>query len=142
MINAEALQYAEFPETLEWLVEHVGYKEDWEFELRESFVREEGSKGLTLIITITTPNSYNPKELRRVAHYFPVPPATFNERSWRRWFFDKVVLVETHEAMEFFQIDGQRPYAPNHGPGNDPYMICELNTDEDRRTAFTGKVND
>lgn len=141
-MNDSMYQTAEYPETLDYLVEHVGYKENWEFHLEEHCDRGQGSSGHTLIITITTPNSYNPKELRRVAHYFPVPPAAFNERSWRRWFFDRILDVETHEAMEFFEIKGQKPYAPNHGPGNDPYMICELNSELDRKTSFRGDVND
>ena len=38
-------------------------------------------------------------------------------------------------ASEFFKVDGERPYQPNHGPGNDPYTIRELTTDEARRTT-------
>lgn len=34
-----------------------------------------------------------------------------------------------------------RPYAPNHGPGNDPYQVRELTTDMDRRTQYTGNVD-
>lgn len=43
--------------------------------------------------------------------------------------------------MEFFVIDGERPYAPNHGPGHDPYTIRETSTDEERRTSFRGTLN-
>lgn len=42
--------------------------------------------------------------------------------------------------MEYFQIGNERPYSPNHGPGNDPYMICEVGTDEEKRTSFRGVV--
>lgn len=34
-----------------------------------------------------------------------------------------------------------RPYAPNHGPGNDPYTVREETTDLQRRTQFTGNVD-
>lgn len=34
-----------------------------------------------------------------------------------------------------------RPFAPNHGPGNDPYTVRQLTTDEDRRTSFRGDLN-
>lgn len=34
----------------------------------------------------------------------------------------------------------RRPYAPNHGPGRDPYTVHELGTDMDRRTSFRGEV--
>jgi hypothetical protein len=69
-----------------------------------------------------------------------VPAATYNERSWRRWLLDRLLKVETHEACEFFQLDGERPYAPHHGPGWDPYMVIEHGSDEDARTSFRGEV--
>jgi hypothetical protein len=43
--------------------------------------------------------------------------------------------------MEFFQVDGARPYAPLHGPGNDCYLVAELATDIDKRTSFRGELN-
>lgn len=33
-----------------------------------------------------------------------------------------------------------KPFAPNHGPGYDPYRIVEYETDLARRTQFTGQV--
>jgi len=80
-------------------------------------------------------------ETYRVNHYMPVPPAAFDERSWRRWLFDQCLLVERHEAMEFFAIDDERPYAPSHGPGNDPYIVREVGTETDQRTSFRGELN-
>lgn len=70
-----------------------------------------------------------------------MPPASYNRQSWRRWLFEQVLLVERHEACEFFVVDGERPYAPRHGPGNDPYVVVEYAKDEDRRTSFRGEVN-
>jgi hypothetical protein len=142
MFEDQMWQTANYPETLDYLVEKLEYKENWTFELESLLNRGQGSVGHTLVITIETPNSYSPHELRRVAHYFPVPPAAYDERSWRRWLFEQVLLVEKHEAMEFFEIDGHRPYAPSHGPGNDPYMVREVGTEVDVKTAFTGKVNE
>lgn len=134
-------QVAEYPKALDWLVENLTYKQNWEFELDNGLDRGQGSMGHTLIIIIETPNSYNPAEMRRVAHYFPVPPAAYDERSWRRWLFEQIHLVELHEAMEFFTIDGEKPYAPSHGPGNDPYMVREVGTIRDQRTSFRGTVS-
>jgi hypothetical protein len=104
--------------------------------------RGQGSEGLTLDIVTLGYNSYHPErgEHYAVHHYMPVPPAAFDERSWRRWLFEQVLLVERHEACEFFQIDGARPYPPHHGPGNDPYIVFEVGTDEDARTSFRGDV--
>ena len=40
-------------------------------------------------------------QIYRVVHYFPVPPAAYNEESWKRWLLDRLIEVETHEACEF-----------------------------------------
>lgn len=133
-------QTAPDPETLFDLVEQLTYKSGWTFTVR-SVDRGQGSTGLTLCILIRTPDSYHPEEMRSVMHYMPVPPAAFDERSWRRWLFDQILLVERHEAAEFFQISGARPYAPHHGPGNDPYIVFDHGTDEDVRTSYRGVVN-
>lgn len=33
----------------------------------------------------------------------PVPAAAYNEQSWTRWLLEQILLVEKHEAMEFFK---------------------------------------
>lgn len=148
----EMRQVAPYPEALERLVARLAYKPGWTFALRD-MDRGQGSEGLTLDIVTLGYNSYHPEqgENYRVHHYMLVPPAAFDERSWRRWLLEQILLVERHEACEFFRfewedrldrvIDVERPYAPSHGPGNDPYLIREIGTDEDRRTSFRGTVN-
>jgi hypothetical protein len=136
----EMTQSAPYPQVLDDLVRQCEYKDNWIFDLAD-IDRGQGSAGLTLQIHIACPDAYHPQEIRGVVHYFIVPAAAFDERSWRRWLFDRILDVETHEAMEFFQLDGERPYAPSHGPGNDPYLIREVGTDLDRRTSFRGDVN-
>jgi hypothetical protein len=133
-------QEAPDPETLIALLARLQYKHGWTFTLRDTD-RGQGSTGLTLCILVTPPDSYNPDVRIRVMHYMPVPPAAYNERSWQRWLFTQILLVEQHEAAEFFKIGGQRPYAPLHGEGNDPYLIAELATDEDRRTTFRNELS-
>ena len=146
-------QEAPFPHILAGLVARLAYKQGWTFRLVD-LDRGQGSRGLTLVIRITGPDSYDPAREICVDHYMLVPPAAYDERSWRRWLFDQVLLVERHEAMEFFRLttpvgddslDGalreDRPFAPSHGPGNDPYLIREVGTDEDRRTSFRGEVS-
>lgn len=145
-------QYAPDPEDLIELVKHVSYRPGWNFQLRDTtrdWSHDESGReidaiagGLTLIITVLTPDSYNHENQIRVAHYFAVPAATYAMTSWRRWLFEQVLLVERHEAMEFFEVDGVKWYAPNHGPGEDPYRITELTTDEARRTSFRGVLNE
>jgi hypothetical protein len=132
---------APYPDALDRLVKACKYREGWRFYMRDED-RGQGSSGLTLTIVIDGVDTYNPSERIRVRHLFPVPPAAYNEQSWRRWLFDRVLEVERHEACEFFQIDGARPYAPNHGPGNDPYIIFELGTLQDKRTNFLGETRD
>jgi hypothetical protein len=133
-------QEAPYPDTLNELVDALRYKPGWRFDLYQ-LDRGQGSVGLTLVITIDTPDSYQPERTITVAHYMPVPPAAYDARSWRRWLLEQVLLVERHEACEFFTIAGDKPYAPSHGPGNDPYLIREVGTDEDRRTSFRGELN-
>lgn len=146
MMKDPLRQSAPYPYELDDLVERTRYKEGWRFTL-EHLDRGQGSKGLTLVITCTVPNSYHPERKISVCHYFIVPAAAYNARSWQRWLFDRIRDVESHEAAEFFRLVNRstqqeiRPYAPLHGPGNDPYLIAELATDEERRTSFRGELN-
>lgn len=136
-------QVAPYPYNLDELVERLDYRPGWVVGL-EDLVRDEGSSGLTLVVTTVGYDSYHPDrgQTYRVRHLFPVPPATYNDQSWQRWLFDMLVKVETHEAAEFFAIDGERPYGPHHGPGNDPYIVFDHGDDEDRRTSFRGDVKE
>jgi hypothetical protein len=131
-------QDAPYPHLLETLVEKINYKRGWTFSL-ENLDRGQGSMGLTLIINILEPDTYEPKRFICVNHYMIVPPAAFDERSWKRWLFDQVLLVEQHEASEFFEIEGVRPYAPHHAPGRNPYAIIEQGSLEDATTDYRGR---
>lgn len=150
------MQQAPYPGTLERIVATVRYKSGWRLYL-STMDRGQESIGLTLVINITGPDTYHPENIISVNHLFPVPPAAYDERSWQRWLFDQVLLVERHEAMEWFTLLSDdpaysagspehivttvKPYAPSHGPGNDPYLIREVGSDVDRRTSFRGEVN-
>ncbi len=141
-------QLAPYPDVLADLVTRLSYRQDrgWKVSLSDR-VRDTGtdgevlSQGLTLTVLRVGPDTYDPSTTVYVNHFFPVPPATYDERSWRRWLFDRLGDVDTHERCEDFVIGGDRPFAPSHGPGNDPYLVRELGTDLDRRTSFTGAVN-
>lgn len=141
------VQTAPYPTILRDLVARCALWPGWTVTLVDDMPRDKVNgevvgRGLTLVITTLGYDSYHPDRGQHysVHHYFIVPAATYDERSWRRWLFDQYAKVWFHEAMESFQIDGERPYAPSHGPGNDPYMLREVGTDEDRRTRFTGEV--
>lgn len=135
-------QVSPFPDVLARLVGVLKYRPGWRFNLVQDLDRGQGSRGLTLRIVTCGYDTYHPEkgETYGVQHYMPVPPAAFNEQSWRRWLFEQVLLVERHECCEFFVIDGKRPYAPHHGPGNDPYVVFERGSDLDARTMYTGEV--
>jgi hypothetical protein len=134
-------QTVAYPEALAELVSHCSYRPGWQVRLYDDYDRGQGSRGMTLIITTDTVNSYDHARPMYVDHLFIVPAAAYDERSWRRWLFECFHQVEFHEAMEFFTIDGEKPYAPSHGPGNDPYLLREVGTELDRRTSFRGEVN-
>jgi hypothetical protein len=133
-------QTAPYPHALADLVGRLHYKR-WDVTLAD-LDRGQGSKGLTLVITREGPDTYHPERVIRVNHYMPVPPAAFNEASWQRWLFEQFLLVETHECAEFFMIGGERVFRPNHGNGEDPYVIHDPTTDEARRTSFRNVLDD
>lgn len=135
-------QEAPYPAVLADVVRRLEYVPDgrrWHFALAD-LDRGQGSRGLTLVITITGRDSYSDRIIT-VNHYMLVPPAAYDERSWTWWLFQQVSLVEQHERMEWFKIGGRPVYPPAHGPGNDPYLILGYGSDLDRRTAYTGAVN-
>jgi hypothetical protein len=136
-------QEAPWPAELEDLINGFKYKPGWTFKLIADLDRGQGSEGTTLDIVSRTYNSYHPNagEAYYVHHYVIVPPAAFNRRSWRYWLLQRLIEIETHEACEFFQDGDERPFAPNHGPGNDPYMIVTLGTEEEAKTSFRGDLN-
>lgn len=139
-MTTEMRQVAPYPSVLADLVDRVQYRPGWTFTLRD-LDRGQGSAGLTLVIEVATTNSYPPHEQIYVLHYMLVPPAAYDARSWLRWLFDQCRLVDRHEACEFFEIDGEKPYAPSHGFGQDPYLIREIGTEEDRRMSFKNELN-
>jgi hypothetical protein len=155
-------QYAPFPHELDDLVGRSRYRPGWTFKLADverdpADTHGAAAGGLTLMILAAVHDAYEPDQPRPVWHYFPVPAATYDRRSWQRWLLERCLDVERHEACEWFQVvhmpsylaqDGkrhevvERPFAPNHGPGRDPYTVFEYSTDEDRRTSFQGKITD
>lgn len=158
----QLIQFAPWPVELEHLVKIFFYKPGWRFVLVQDLDRDFEpddhnherppiGRGTTLIITSLTYNSYreykpsDPPDYR-VNHYKIVPAATFTKAAWKRWLLDQCIEVEQHEACEFSRFvydDGvDRPFAPLHGPGENPYVIHEFSTDEQRRTSFRGELSE
>jgi hypothetical protein len=114
-------------EALRSVVSGVAYKPGWrvwvEYKKRES-EHLTGSEGVTLCISATdVPDSTKPGATTYIEHWMAVPPASWGRLTWERWVLDQLILVETHEAMEFYAVSGEKPYFPAHGPGRDPYAI-------------------
>lgn len=131
---------APFPFHLETIIDQLEYRPGWTFSLVD-LDRGQGSTGLTFQIVSVGYDTYNPDRGRtyRVRHYFPVPPASYNRQSWEEWVLDCLLKVESHEACEFLQIQGKRPFAPVHAPGHDPYTIRRVSRIEDAETTYKGE---
>ncbi|MCU1495583.1 MAG: hypothetical protein JWO62_3347, partial [Acidimicrobiaceae bacterium] len=155
-------QYAPFPFDLAALVASVEYRPGWTIKLVDverdpADTHGHSAGGLTLRITTCGYNSYHPDhgETYRVHHYSIVPAATYNRARWLRWLFEQFLLVERHEAMEFFKlavgnhfeedtsvsVQYERPFAPTHGPGMDPYIVHEAASAIQTATSFRGEIN-
>jgi hypothetical protein len=124
------------------LLRGLTYKPGWSFYYIDDYDRGQGSVGATLLIQVSTLDTYHPENKITVNHLMPIPPASYDKRSWRRWLFEQILLVERHESCEWFNVDGLRPYSPSHGPGNDPYLVREVGTVIDQRTSFRGDVSE
>jgi hypothetical protein len=116
------------------VVNEAKCKPGWDFIL----VDENGA--LRLVIEIETVDNYNHSQPFVVGHYHPVPTTTFNERSWRRWLFEQCLRTMNHEIGEALNFNGERPFAPMHGPGEDPYTVHEIRPEIDARTTQDGSV--
>lgn len=68
--------------------------------------------------------------------------ATYNEKTWRRWIFEMCRRVENHELGEWFRVGEERPFAPMHGPGENPYDVHEFRDEMDARVMQDGSITD
>ena len=112
---------------LEELIPVIFYK-DWYFRLLNRMRTTEqyaGGEGLTLEIRAKVPNSVGPGTIR-ICHLMPIPPANWDWQAWERWVLDQILLVEQHEACEFFTVGDRRPFFPSHGPGGNAYEIRRI----------------
>src|SRR5258708_19759530 len=111
---------ADTHDVLASLVERAKCKPGWTFRL----AREDDA--LRLVITVAGYDSSKPEGGLipfTVSHYFPVPTATYNEPTWRRWIFDRCRGVENHELGEWFRIGAERPFQPLPRPGEHPSTV-------------------
>jgi hypothetical protein len=116
------------------IVSETKCKPDWEFRIRS------GEGALRLVITVPGVDSWDGKTPRIIGHWFPVPPATYNRKTWERWIFDCCRGVENHELGEWFQVGDHRPFLPLHGPGESPYTVVEYRDKTDALTTQDGSI--
>ena len=112
-------------EVLVELVKQVTYKPNWKIYLGYELA-DDGAGGWHLFVISHSPDSLDPFREIRVRHGFLVPAASYNRDTWAAWIFDRLRDVETHEAAEFFQIDGVREFAPHHSNGENPYLVWHV----------------
>lgn len=126
------------PVVLTELVNSARCKPGWSFSLVE-----EGNAA-RLVISVSGYDSSQPSKrtLFTVRHFFPVPDATYNEKTWRRWLFEQCRRLENHELGEWFRIGDERPFLPLHGPGEDPYTVHEFRPETDALTTQDGSMRE
>lgn len=108
---------------------------NWSFRI----VNEDSA--LRLVIRINGTNNYTGEPFV-VDHYHPVPPTTYNEKSWRRWVFEQCLRTMNHEIGEALQFNGVRPFVPMHGPGEDPYTVHEWRSETEALTTQNGSLRE
>lgn len=113
------------PPGLRNLIENLTYKPNWET-FMGLFIEDSEVRCWAFYVVSDTENSMNPGRRIRVKHEFLIPPASWNRDTWAAWLFDRIRDVETHEAGEFFRINGVREFAPHHGNGEDPYRVWHV----------------
>ena len=114
------------------VVSETRCKPGWSF----SLVDEDGAK--RLVIQINGVDNYDQSRPFIVNHYHPVPITTYNEKSWRRWVYEQCLRTMNHEIGEALNFAGVRPFAPMHGPGEDPYTTHEIRDVDDALTTQDG----
>jgi hypothetical protein len=90
-------------ESLRELLQTFTYRPGWSFYLERD----------TLVIRANVLNTDNPKETIRVDFGIGLPFPTPHKFDWTRWLFDQIMVVEDHEAREFFKIGGVKVFDPH-----------------------------
>jgi hypothetical protein len=100
------------------LVPSLTYKPGWSF-------KAAGPGGRFLCVFSRTPDSVAPERERMTQHQFEFPADAMTREGFARWVFACLMKAEFHEAAEFLQVDGQRPFFPYHQDEGSPYAWVE-----------------
>lgn len=137
MFNDSKSEPTDTYDILERVVDEAKCKPGWFFSLVDG-----PNKSKVLHITLEETNNYDHSQKFMVTHCHPVPCATFNEKSWRRWVFEQCLRTMNHEIGEALNFNGVRPFAPMHGPGEDPYTVHEWRTEQEALTTQNGSLRE
>lgn len=125
-------------DVLRKVVAEAKYKPGYQFRLTE----KDGGRFLYIIDTQCR-DAYNPEQSMPLSHEHPVPMGvTYNEKTWRRWVYEQCRRVENHEIGEWLRWGEERPFAPLHGPGEDPYTVHEYRDPADALITQDGTMRD
>ena len=106
------------------------------------FVSNDGAPFLHILFRER--NNFDDTKPFNVIHEHPVPFATYNEKTWRRWIFNQCMRSMSHEIGESLRFgegdDECRPFLPTHGPGEDPYDIREYRNEDDAFITQNGSM--
>ena len=107
------------------MVASIRYKPGWVFKIG-------GPRGRYLCVFATTPDSHRPERSRTTQHMFEIPEDLVDDDRFVRWVFDQLLLCELHEAGEFFEVAGRRPFYPHHQDEGSPYELVERSKEKPR----------
>lgn len=79
-----------------------------------------------LLITLSTINTDDPSEVMIRTHNFKLPPLFLSYSEKALFVIQCIILVETHEARESFEVDGERLFVPEHGNMHDIYAAPSI----------------
>lgn len=100
------------------LVGRLSYRDGWQFKMG-------GPGGSVLCVYAHTVDSQARHQRRFTQHQFPAPDGLGDEHAAARWIFDRLLLVERHEAGEFFAVDGRFPFFPHHQDEGSPHELVD-----------------
>jgi len=89
------------------IVRRVSYKPGWSL-----VVRDVPMQGTYLSVLVELENSYQPGTTVPLRIHSPIPPMPSAEAlmTWLAW---RIRLIETHEVLEWFKLDG-KPWIDPH----------------------------
>lgn len=82
-----------------------------------------GKEQLNLNFECSTTDNRDRKTPYTSAHLFVVPKSAWSGDRWMDWLFAQCQKIDLHEAMELFEVNGQRPYWPHDNPDRNSYVL-------------------